>query len=151
MKKTLFWDPPSEMKRPAEALCEFLAQTGFTMTSAAKEMGVSRGTLSRILAGGNFDADMALRIGSFTGTGGSVWIYSQAFWQLHDAYTGKTQPCDTRIRVDLPEALSNLKVLGELSNSMGVTNVVARKLWPLGPPGVFTPKFRVSKEVSREA
>ncbi len=58
---------------------EFLAPAGLAVSRAADRLDVSRQTLHRILSGKSaVTADMALRLGRFTGTSPAFWLNLQA-------------------------------------------------------------------------
>lgn len=58
---------------------EFLIPAGFAVKVAAERLDVSRQTLHRVLSGQSaVTADMALRLGRFTGTSPVFWLNLQA-------------------------------------------------------------------------
>ena len=58
---------------------EFLAPAGLAVSRAADRLDVSRQTLHRVLSGKSaVTADMALRLGRFTGTSPVFWLNLQA-------------------------------------------------------------------------
>lgn len=62
------------------------ADTGVTVTEAAKALGVTRVALSRVLNGkAAISADMALRLAQWLNTGPEVWINMQAAYDLWQA------------------------------------------------------------------
>lgn len=70
---------------PGEVLREWLPE-GMTVTSAAKELQVSRVTLSKVLNGnGGITAQMALRLSAWLGTSPDVWLGMQTQWDLWQA------------------------------------------------------------------
>lgn len=70
---------------PGEVLREWLPE-GMTVTSAAKELQVSRVTLSKVLNGnGGITAQMALRLSAWLGTSPDVWLEMQTQWDLWQA------------------------------------------------------------------
>lgn len=70
---------------PGEVLREWLPE-GMTVTSAAKELQVSRVTLSKVLNGnGGITAQMALRLSVWLGTSPDVWLGMQTQWDLWQA------------------------------------------------------------------
>jgi len=70
---------------PGEVLREWLPEA-MTVTMAAKQLGVSRVMLSKILNGrAGISADMALRLSSWLGTSPEVWIDMQSAWDLFQA------------------------------------------------------------------
>ena len=75
------YNPP----HPGEVLREWLPE-GMTVTSAAKELQVSRVTLSKVLNGnGGITAQMALRLSAWLGTSPDVWMGMQTqfdLWQV---------------------------------------------------------------------
>jgi len=74
------FNPP----HPGEVLREYLP-AGMQVTEAARKLGVSRVTLSRVLNGhAAVSADMALRLEAALGTNAGMWIGMQAdhdLWQ----------------------------------------------------------------------
>ena len=74
---------------PGEVLREWLPE-GMTVTKAAKELQVSRVTLSKVLNGkSGVTAGMALRLSAWLGTSPDVWLGMQTQWDLWQA---KQQP-----------------------------------------------------------
>ncbi len=70
---------------PGEVLREWLPE-GMTVTSAAKELQVSRVTLSKVLNGnGGITAQMALRLSAWLGTTPDVWMGMQTQFDLWQA------------------------------------------------------------------
>ena len=70
---------------PGEVLREWLPEE-MTVTAAAKELQVSRVTLSRILNGqAGITAGMALRLSVWLGTSPDVWLEMQTQWDLWQA------------------------------------------------------------------
>ncbi len=72
---------------PGEVLKDgVFADTGVTVTEAAKALGVTRAALSRVLNGkAAISADMALRLAQWLNTGPEVWINMQAAYDLWQA------------------------------------------------------------------
>ena len=70
---------------PGEILREdVLPALGLSVSEAARQLGVSRQTLHRILAGTqSITPDLALRIGRFCGNGPGLWLRMQ---QDHDLW-----------------------------------------------------------------
>lgn len=72
------FNPP----HPGELLREFLPES-MRVTDAARKLGVSRGTLSRILNGrASVSADMALRLSAAFGTSAKLWLGLQGSYDL---------------------------------------------------------------------
>ena len=70
---------------PGEVLKEWIPE-GMTVTAAAEQLGVSRGTLSKILNGkAGISADMALRLSAWLGTSPEVWLEMQSARDLWEA------------------------------------------------------------------
>lgn len=70
---------------PGEVLREWLPE-GMTVTQAAKELLVSRVTLSKVLNGkAGVTAGMALRLSAWLGTSPDVWLGMQTQWDLWQA------------------------------------------------------------------
>lgn len=70
---------------PGEVLREWMPE-GMTVTAAAKELQVSRVTLSKILNGqAGVTAGMALRLSIWLGTSPDVWLGMQTQWELWQA------------------------------------------------------------------
>jgi len=72
---------------PGEVLKDgVFADTGVTVTAAAKALGVTRAALSRVLNGkAAVSADMALRLAQWLNTGPEVWLNMQAAYDLWQA------------------------------------------------------------------
>ena len=69
---------------PGEVLKEYLE--GFTVTAAAKHLGVTRTALSRILNGAaGISPEMALRLEAAIGTSAEMWVGMQANYDLWKA------------------------------------------------------------------
>ncbi len=63
---------------------DVLPALGLTVSGAARELGVSRQTLHRIMAGTHpVTIEMALRLGKFCGNGPEIWLRMQ---QAHDLW-----------------------------------------------------------------
>ena len=70
---------------PGEVLREWLPE-GMTITKAAKELQISRVTLSKVLNGkAGVTAGMALRLSVWLGTTPDVWLGMQTQWDLSQA------------------------------------------------------------------
>jgi len=70
---------------PGEALREWLPE-GMTVTQAAKDLHVSRVTLSKEMNGkAGVTAGMALRLSAWLGTSPDVWLGMQTQWELWQA------------------------------------------------------------------
>ena len=70
---------------PGEVLRGWIPD-GMTVTTAAKELQVSRVTLSKVLNGkGGVTAGMALRLSAWLGTTPDVWLGMQTQWDLWQA------------------------------------------------------------------
>lgn len=70
---------------PGEVLRDWLP-VGMTVTAAAKELQISRVTLSKILNGqAGITAGMALRLSVWLGTSPDVWLGMQTQWDLWQA------------------------------------------------------------------
>ncbi len=69
---------------PGIVLREYLE--GISVTDAAKGLGVTRATLSRILNGSSgVSADMAIRLEMALGTSAKMWVEMQAQYELWQA------------------------------------------------------------------
>jgi len=67
---------------PGEILREWLPEE-MTVTQAAKELQISRVTLSKVLNGkAGVTAGMALRLSAWLGTTPDVWLGMQTQWDL---------------------------------------------------------------------
>lgn len=74
---------------PGEVLRDWLPEQ-MTVTQAAKELQVSRVTLSKVLNGkAGITAAMALRLSAWLGTTPDIWLGMQTQWDLWQA---KKQP-----------------------------------------------------------
>lgn len=70
---------------PGKVLREWLPE-GMTVTKAAKELQISRVTLSKVLNGkGGVTAGMALRLSAWLGTSSDAWLGMQTQWDLWQA------------------------------------------------------------------
>jgi len=70
---------------PGEVLREWIPET-MTVTQAAKDLKVSRVTLSKVLNGkAGVTAGMALRLSAWLGTTPEVWLGMQTQWELWQA------------------------------------------------------------------
>ena len=77
---TQMYNPP----HPGEILREWLGE--MEVTEAARKLGVTRVTLSRILNGASgISADMALRLEAALGTSAEMWMGLQAAVELWQA------------------------------------------------------------------
>lgn len=88
---TRMHNPP----HPGEVLKEYLADV--SVTKAARQMGVGRSTLQRVVSGaGGISADMAYRLAAAFGTSPDLWAGMQLQYDLYQA--GKlTRPKIERI------------------------------------------------------
>jgi len=87
------YDPP----HPGEIIKEdVLEAAGINVTEAAKQLGVSRVTLSRLLNGkAGISVDMALRLSQWLGTTPEVWLRMQEardLWQARKTKRPKIKP-----------------------------------------------------------
>jgi addiction module HigA family antidote len=86
MKKEFFVteEPRMTPVHPGEFLREdVLPALGITISEAARQLGVSRQTLHRILAGTiAITPEMALRLGKFCGNGPGLWLRIQQRYDL---------------------------------------------------------------------
>ena len=74
---------------PGEVLRDWLPEQ-MTVTQAAKELQISRVTLSKVLNGkAGITAAMALRLSAWLGTTPDIWLGMQTQWDLWQA---KKQP-----------------------------------------------------------
>lgn len=82
---------------PGEVLREWLPE-GMTVTKAAKELQVSRVTLSKVLNGkAGVTAGMALRLSAWLGTSPDVWLGMQTqfdLWQAEQLPGPKIKPLE---------------------------------------------------------
>ena len=77
------YNPP----HPAMTIKEdILPELGLTVTAAAKQLGVSRAALSRLLNGkAAISADMAIRLSEALGTTPELWLGMQSAYDLWQA------------------------------------------------------------------
>jgi len=77
------FNPP----HPGEILKEdVLSELGLTVTEAAKQLAVTRVTLSRIINGkSGISPDMALRLAAWLGTSADSWLNMQVAYDLWQA------------------------------------------------------------------
>jgi addiction module HigA family antidote len=89
MKKEFLVTEESRMTpvHPGEFLKEdVLPALGITISEASRQLGVSRQTLHRILAGTiGITPEMALRLGKFCGNGPGLWLRMQQKYDLWHA------------------------------------------------------------------
>lgn len=98
----------SSYSRPADAdalaLARQYAEAGrwpaeVTITAAAKQLGVTRAALSRILNGhAAISADMALRLQAWLGINAQMWLRMQAAYDLWQAGCNKRRPHIKRLK-----------------------------------------------------
>jgi len=70
-----------------------------TITAAAKQLGVTRAALSRILNGhAAISADMALRLQDWLGINAQMWLRMQAAYDLWQAERNKRRPHIARLK-----------------------------------------------------
>ena len=69
---------------PGELLREdVLPALGISVSAAARQLGVTRQTLHRIMAGAHaITPEMAVRLGKFCGNGPSLWLRMQQAYDL---------------------------------------------------------------------
>lgn len=73
---------------PGELLDDYL--NGVSLAEAARRMGITRATLSRIRNGhAAISADMALRLSELLGTSAEVWLNMQT---AHDLWVARNRP-----------------------------------------------------------
>ncbi len=71
---------------PGWLLAEELETRGISVSRAAKDLGVSRQTISRIIHGAQpVTAEMAAKLGHYFGGGASLWVRMQAQYDLWNA------------------------------------------------------------------
>lgn len=72
---------------------------GVTITDAAKQLDVTRATLSRILNGhAALSADMALRLQDWLGIDALMWLRMQAAYDLWQAENDTQRPAVERLK-----------------------------------------------------
>jgi len=97
------YNPP----HPGEIIKEdVLEAEGISVTEAARQLGVSRVTLSRLLNGKTgVSVDMALRLSQWLGTTPEVWLRMQDacdLWQARNSTRPKIVPLKNRDPVCSP-------------------------------------------------
>jgi addiction module HigA family antidote len=72
---------------PGEILREdVLPALGISVSEAARDLGITRQALHRVLAGtAAVTPEMAVRLGKFCGNGPGLWLRMQANYDLHRA------------------------------------------------------------------
>ncbi len=77
------YDPP----HPGEVLQEdILPDLGLSVTAAARQLGVSRAALSRVINGrAAISADMAIRLSQWLGGSAEIWLRAQLQYDLWHA------------------------------------------------------------------
>ena len=84
---------------PGEVLREWIPET-MTVTQAAKDLKVSRVTLSKVLNGkAGVTAGMALRLSAWLGTTPEVWLGMQTQWELWQAEQEPRPRIEPMVRV----------------------------------------------------
>ena len=80
-------EPVREPTHPGAVLREdVLPSLGLSVSEAARQLGVSRQTLHRVMAGTmGVSPEMALRLGQFCGNGPDLWLAMQAAHDLWHA------------------------------------------------------------------
>jgi antitoxin HigA-1 len=80
---------------------EILPALNVGVTEAAKELGLSRQTLHRILAGQvGVSTESALRLGRWCGNGAGIWMRMQAsfdLWHLERELSGELDAIPSRL------------------------------------------------------
>jgi len=97
------YNPP----HPGEILKkDVLEAEGISVTEAAKQLGVSRVTLSRLLNGkAGVSVDMALRLSQWLGTTPELWLRMQDacdLWQAGKAKRPQVKPLRSRVAACSP-------------------------------------------------
>ena len=84
---TIRRNPNRQPTHPGELLRdEVLPALRVSISEAARELGVARQTLHRILAETHpITPDMAVRLGKFCGNGAQLWLTMQADYDLWEA------------------------------------------------------------------
>ena len=84
---TIRRNPNRQPTHPGELLRdEVLPALRVSISTAARELGVARQTLHRILAETHpITPDMAVRLGKFCGNGAQLWLTMQADYDLWEA------------------------------------------------------------------
>lgn len=71
---------------PGETIRDSIKELGWTVTEAAKRIGVSRNTLSRVLNGrGGISPEMALCLEQLGWSNADFWVRRQAGYELAQA------------------------------------------------------------------
>lgn len=85
---------------PGEILREeFLDPLGITPYALARDTGIDKGNLSRILHGkSSITAETALRLGKYFGTGPESWINLQAHYDLEVARDKSMERIENEVR-----------------------------------------------------
>lgn len=91
-------EPAMAPAHPGELLREdVLPALGLSVSEAARQLGVTRQTLHRILAGTQgITPEMALRLGRFCGNGPGLWLRMQ---QAHDLWHAERRLRDQLERI----------------------------------------------------
>jgi len=79
--------PRMRSVHPGEILREeVLPALGISVTQAARDLGISRQTLHRVLREeGGITPDLAVRLGKLCGNGARLWLRMQASYDLAEA------------------------------------------------------------------
>jgi addiction module HigA family antidote len=85
---------------PGEILrTEFLDELGLSPYALAKNTGIDKGNLSRIINGkSSISADTALRLGRFFGTSADSWLNLQAHYDLEVAKDRSLRRIEKEVR-----------------------------------------------------
>ena len=85
---------------PGEILrTEFLDPLGITPYALARDTGIDKGNLSRILHGkSSISAETALRLGQFFGTSADSWMNLQAHYDLEVAKDRSLKKIEREVR-----------------------------------------------------
>ncbi len=94
---SVMYNPP----HPGEIIKEdVLESENLSVTEAARQLGISRVTLSRLLNGkSGVSVDMALRLSQWLGTTPEVWLHMQDacdLWRAGRAKRPKVKPLQSR-------------------------------------------------------
>ncbi len=94
--------PERAPTHPGELVAEVVETIGLPIAAAARELGVTRQTLHRIMAGrAAVTPEMALRLGRWCGNGPGLWLRMQ---EAHDLWLAERRLAEALRRIPAHDA-----------------------------------------------